>query len=709
MANKTKTTTASSIRSQVSQVIGNRQAQNNTVRPLVSQLNSLNPAERNSRLLKASTAMYRSSTEPGFKPKESEVKDYAAAMAIIAEKRGIKPQKNGDYPDSNMEKELSPKEMMKYFAASMLNESNIDNDTARDNITNSLKEVYQSDQLNEDLQEVVLVSPNQANIGNKTDGEFLAMSEEEQNAYMAELSDFDKEHLQKILADKAKKEADELAKKASIFGGFEGDQDWGHKKDDDNFKIEQGDIIEYMMKEIILASAAWVGNKAAGLGGIIVYELSSVAYKKAIRPMLNKASEGYQDLKEKALDGIVSNYHKLKDRIFGNNDGAEESSPQPASEENTSASSSLTPEQMVAFFKENRAAAIEDCNKSRRAFSPELQTPEEVKQTEQIQEKLRQLSKHYIVLGEDSITYPGKTVPCDANTLSLLKTQQGLTDDMQKIRMIEDLKPQNDAEKKQISDWYNSYTAALDNAVKENQTTTADLQKLEKQTFKDASGREINLADAFDKAVGEQTAFRETQNMFLRFNAETDLFATHYASYKFFEELKTNPNTDILTNEDSYNKFVKNATLEGKVLFWQNEQQRIKGNPALSREQMIENAETLSQTSEQDYTSNDNTARTNPFTRANEVSAKSSTEKQSFIDAATTALSVEDVLTTSYRDCNDEINRLNAEGKVTADRRALLNQTKARINNTKSEISKTPTGNTVNLSQIRGFNTASRG
>ncbi len=700
MASKTTSTTASNIRSQVSKVISNKQAYNNIVKPLVSQLNNLNPSERNSRLLKASTAMYRASTESGFKPKESEVKDYAAAMAIIAEKRGIKPQKNGDYPDKNMEKELSPKEMMKFYAASMLNEENTDEDTARTNITNSLKDVYESDQINEDLQDVVLVSPNQANIGNKPDSEFMSMSEEDQNAYMANLSDLDKEHLQKLLADKAKKEADELAKKAGRFEGFEGDQDWGHKKDDDNFKIEQGDIIDYMMKEIILASAAWVGNKAAGLGGIIVYELSSYAYKKAIRPMLNKASEGYQELKEKTLDGVVSSYHKLKDRISGDKDTSEEDAP---------ASSPLTPEQMITVFKENRSAAIEDCNKSRRAFSPELQTPEEVKKTEQLQEKLRQLSKHYIVLGEDSITYPGKTVPCDANTLRLLKTQQGLTDDMQKIRMIEDLKPQNDAEKKQISDWYNSYTTALDNAVKENKTTTADLQRLEKQTFKDASGREINLADAFDKAVGEQTAFRETQNMFLRFSAETDLFATHYASHKFFEELKANPNTDILTNEDAYNKFVKNATLEGKVLFWQNEQQRIKGNPALSREQMIETAEAASKASEQDFTSNNNTARANPFARASEVAEKSSTEKQSFIDAATKALSVEDVLTASYRDCNDEINRLNAEGKATADRRDHLDKTKDRINNTKSEISKTPKGNTVNLSQIRGFNATSRG
>ncbi len=707
MATKTKSTTASNIRSQVSQVIGNKQARDNVVRPLVSQLNSLGASERNARLLKASAAMYRSSAEAGFKPKESEVKDYAAAMAIIAEKRGIKPQKNGEYADKHLEKELSPKEMMKYFAASMVNESNTDENTARDNITNSLKEVYQSDQLNEDLQDVVLVSPNQANIGNKSDSEFLAMSEEEQNAYMAELSDFDKEHLQKILADKAKKEADDLAKKASIFGGFEGDQDWGHKKEDDNFKIEQGDIIEYMMKEIILASAAWMGNKVAGFGGIVLYEATSLGYKKLIRPMLHKASEGYQDLKEKTLDGIVYGYHKLKDRIFGNDNATEENPPQPTSEENTS--SPITPEQMIALFKNNRTAAIEDCNKSRRAFSPELQTPEEVKRTEQLQTKLRQLSKHSIVLGEDSITYPDKTVPCDANTLRFLKTQQGLTDDMQKIRMIEDLKPQNDAEKKQISDWYNAYTTALDNAVKENKTTTADLQNLEKQTFKDASGREINLADAFDKAVGEQTAFREAQNMFLRFNAETDLFATHYASYKFFEEIKANPNSEILTNEEAYNKFTQNITLEGKMLFWQNEQQRIKGEPALSREQMLETAETASKASEQDYNSNNNTARTNPFVRASEVAEKSSTEKQSFVDAATKALSVEDVLTSSYRDCNDEINRLNAEGKATADRRNLLNQAKARINNTKNEISKSPKGNTVNISQIRGFKATSRG
>ena len=61
---------------------------------------------------------------------------------------------------------------------------------------------------------------------------------------------------------------------ARVKKNYPKDPDWGHL-DDDKFKITDGDIIEYLMKEVILESAAWGLNKVAGVGGIVVYEVGT--------------------------------------------------------------------------------------------------------------------------------------------------------------------------------------------------------------------------------------------------------------------------------------------------------------------------------------------------------------------------------------------------------------------------------------------------
>ncbi len=57
----------------------------------------------------------------------------------------------------------------------------------------------------------------------------------------------------------------------------------------DPIKIEQGDIIDYMMKEIILASAGWAGGKICGITGYyLIYKPASIFYHK----LTDKDKEG---------------------------------------------------------------------------------------------------------------------------------------------------------------------------------------------------------------------------------------------------------------------------------------------------------------------------------------------------------------------------------------------------------------------------------
>lgn len=65
--------------------------------------------------------------------------------------------------------------------------------------------------------------------------------------------------------------------KAGQVKGLMDDPDWG-KPLDDKFDIQQGDFIEFLMKEVVLASAAWTGNKVFGVTGYGIYKVGSSAY-----------------------------------------------------------------------------------------------------------------------------------------------------------------------------------------------------------------------------------------------------------------------------------------------------------------------------------------------------------------------------------------------------------------------------------------------
>ena len=50
------------------------------------------------------------------------------------------------------------------------------------------------------------------------------------------------------------------------------------KPEEDKFDIQQGDFIEFLMKDIVLASAAWAGKKVSGYAGLWMYKGLSKAY-----------------------------------------------------------------------------------------------------------------------------------------------------------------------------------------------------------------------------------------------------------------------------------------------------------------------------------------------------------------------------------------------------------------------------------------------
>lgn len=88
---------------------------------------------------------------------------------------------------------------------------------------------------------------------------------------------------------------------------------------DDKFDIQQGDFIEFLMKDIVLASAAWAGKKVSGYAGLYLYKASSAVYHFTS----DKIEAGWESIKESAKEGQerFNNYcESFKDNKVNIND-----------------------------------------------------------------------------------------------------------------------------------------------------------------------------------------------------------------------------------------------------------------------------------------------------------------------------------------------------------------------------------------------------
>ena len=83
------------------------------------------------------------------------------------------------------------------------------------------------------------------------------------------------------------------------FRGRTDDPDFA-KPEEDKFDIQQGDFIEFLMKDVVLASAAWAGNKTAKWIGVGAYEFSSWAWHKMLDGKEAKEKEDAKKAREKA-------------------------------------------------------------------------------------------------------------------------------------------------------------------------------------------------------------------------------------------------------------------------------------------------------------------------------------------------------------------------------------------------------------------------
>ena len=550
----------------------------------VQSLNAMPAAERNSRLLQASTAMYRATKDRNFKPSPEQIKDFAAACEIIAEKRGIATQKDGSYSKEALNNELSPMALMQVYAAQTLKDSG-ENDASRQQIMEDLKtgynvkrseiagytqpdgtiisaDEYEKNQLPQEVLEVQQVPPSYADI--MSDDDILAMTnEEERNQIIAGMSPLDQDRLNKKLEDKKKAEDKAFEENAGEARRRRDDPDWAKDDDNDNFKIEQGDIIEYLMKDIILASAAWAANKAAGLGGIVLYETASGIYKHAIHPAGQYTGK------------IISDqWNNLKKALFGKKEN-----------ENTEA---------MEIFDDviKRHDSIVEESKKR-----QIKSEEETKKLTECIDYLRNINSNFVVFGDDDdkIYKQSKTGWKEESFKEIkpsvpeeLKESWKMYRDANRKEQLETLKKKFPNEN--IETWFDQQIKFEEDYVRTQGKPTIE---------------EPRRLDPDDKYFNALTEIRADQNMRLdiikeinAFDHQMELFAAYYSTYKYIELYRQNPENKTLSNREEVDTFLKNAHLEARQIFLTAEKQRRMGNLNISsRETLIDEAEQMMKTS----------------------------------------------------------------------------------------------------------------
>ena len=674
-----KRTAADNIRKNVHDRLG--AAKLEKVNPIVSELKSLSSPERNNRLLTAATAMYRATTDNTYTPTEKQAKDYAAAVEIIAQKRGITPEKDGKYSEEILNNQLSPLELMNGIASQYLKDEG-DNDATRQLIDDGIRNVYGGDA---DQAAPVLAAVQNAP-AYKTDEEFLMLSSQDQQEYLEGLSNFERDRLQNLAAEQHNSDSlKDILKNAGEFEGRMDDPDWGHKKDDDNFKIEQGDIIEYLMKDVILASAAWVGNKTAGLVGIVGYELGSAGVREA-RPYLRK---GWHKVDE--------GWDKLKSSLFG---------PDKSDSE---ADKKLKEEKKKIFNDVN------DCyNANIEAYEDAVSvySREDDKNTAAFKKLQRQLIKHYAVLDDDGITFPviedkGMVLPLSKQDYVTFFGAEGAEKGKNSLREIqknfdayqiaamtrtieESGQTLTDADRMGIKEWFVNYTKAVEDSVR-NKDPNAPLPNTPPEYV-------AAYQKARQAALIKLKLLPETRV----FEAQKGLFAEHYSMYKFLELQRTKPDDPILSDKEKYAAFMETSKREADILFLSADQRRRNGENIPSREQLIAKANDLVNASQkageernQNPVADTLSQIINPPTNQN--------DQQTLLQAAQD-INAENFLLSERRNCETRIAELKGAREQNADRRKLLEQTKKRAGLLKTKeqsFSNDPSTRGVALNSVR--------
>ena len=496
---------------------------------------------RDSKAITAAAAMYRATKDSSFKPSDEQKRDYYAAASKIAELRGIKPDNDGNFSDEQYKNELSPENILKAYSGSTVHSHG--EQAFETFIKPAIQSAYTDK--NENNEEVVVTPPSaimdMGNISLKTDDDFLSLSEEEQEKYLASVGDFEKDRLEKVKSE-AKEEASssksDKTKNAGEFN-FMNDPDWGHK-DDEDLKIEQGDIIDYLMKEVILKSASWTLDKlVAAPVGVALYETLHAAHYGVVKPGAEKTLQSLGSLKDAIGRGMKAGWNS----VFKDKD--KKLTPEEQEKENKRKEGFL----LLSGEYEKR---VKEINYHINAFDGN--------DWKTLSNRMKELANHRNVLTDEGIVIYEKdggsrTIPYKDpyNKENLTKIQTNL--DIEQIETINArLNPQNNPEtRKKIEEQFKRSVETMHQSVRDGKP----------RSIKD--GEIDGFAEAFKYAQAKSTHQIEHRPEIEKTFALQGLFAAHYNQFMLSQEVIKNPS--ILDDPKSIKEFSEKNYEEAAKIF----------------------------------------------------------------------------------------------------------------------------------------------
>ncbi len=594
------TSTADKLRASVNTQLNDFRSQNyDAIKARYEQndRNDVSASSRNSTYLRAAAAVYRASTDSTYKLTDQARLDYNAALVGCARSKGLDIEAiSGDDNKIKMDilnKELSPFEVMKYYSketskASVADENHTAEENAKIKIDEDIRSVYN------EAPQATPPAPALAMSEYMTDDAFKNASEEQRNDYLAKLESIgdtnEVNHLKNSLKNKDQREK-ELEDKISELEGLMRNPDWGRPKDDDDFKIEQGDLIEYLMKEVILKATSWAANRVFGGAGLITYELLA-ASGRAAKPYLKEHWETIKDAPGKLWD-------KFLDKIFAENpkDTPQERKLKKQSKENLTV--------LLSEYISMRSTALTVEKIARDNIDKGIKEPEGYRKFKD------KIINHEIFIDDAGVHYSDPTItPNPKNFADFIKVNPGETPtatqvegikllytslqkqfDNEQLNLINrDQNPNNDPDKKaEIEAWYANFKIEKKNNITppSGPDEYLEAQKRAQDTVlaKEKLGSELDL-----------------------FNAQKELFAQEYAMHKVLERYREDPLATSLQELSSLQSIFELELKRGEFLFLTAEQKRGKGEKIQdeqgreidvpSREELIERATKLREASE---------------------------------------------------------------------------------------------------------------
>lgn len=624
---------------------------------------------------------------------------FSQAIETVAHEKGIKPGGDGKFTQEQLTTDLSPEAMIKYAASHLRKGAsskeeldNINNEIISD-ITNAYKE-------GEEENSQITVPESLLGAAKMTDEEIMEITDEELKlAILAEIEQTDPQRSFTI-KQKIDNNQKDLADKAGRFEGFMNDPDWGHDKGDDDFKIEQGDIIEYLMKDIILSTAAWAGNRVAGFAGTIAYETCAGIYHSIQPRWREKWHEWMKDWDELNKGTYSEEEKKARKKRL---------------------------ETCLNIYEQNKAVYEENIEKN-------LTTDNEKEQ--RLLKLNRQAIKHFFVIDGDKLRFPndenGNTVCEDINNFDLtFKTKQEAD-----YFTANSSLPENSFKERSNPDGTTSYVlpgkeyikllqehfdTIVFNKVKEKCPNKTDAEIKEfiskynsaiedivkgtgsKSSVENLKNSNPELAKALNEAQDE-TCTQITLNKELRlYQAQSNLFIETYTAFMLAEEVRKNPETKILDSDDKIKEFLAQAKLDAQIILQRTNERRKNpetrdSTPSITT--MTEEMEKLLERSKNAFGKKSKEDIKNPY---ESYIPESKEEKESLLEAARKDITVQDLIDDLTNDLNRrdaELNDLTSRGAATDKKREMLQKRKKALQET-SQRARTLESSGVALNEVK--------